>query len=586
MREALKNIQSLYLQKPVLFILLVSMLLTLPWIGIGDFYTKGEPREASLAVSMLQHGYWVLPVGYADEIGFKPPLMHWLVAGFSMIAGHVSEATARLPSALGLIGMTVFTLIFLLRRKSKMEAIVSALILLTGFEMHRSGLECRVDMTLAFFMSMGLMEMYRWEEKKLKGFPLLLVLLLACASLVKGPIGIVLPCFVFGVYLLLRKYSFWKALGKNALVAVPALLILFVWYYLAYKQDGQRFLDIAFAENIGRFLGMNRDQLGIDYSLGHDGPFWYYLPAILTGFLPWSLVLVFAAFTFGYKKWWKKLRSSDSTWFKRIATMDKMTLFSSLVVILFIGFYAIPSSKRSVYILPAYPFAAFLLAKVFLWAEKNKPVIFTVFGKLVGGIAALLLVLSCAAHFNNLAEITSLIPLDTKTTNDVRLFADFFLNPGWLGYMLWFFLLAVFLLFIRWMQTKNVRTLIFGIFTLFISTQIFLEGTLYPTFKNGNSLQPVAREFQASYDIKGKTYVMNNLKLYASIYGLNYYMDNDFKNFELFLPSDGFLIIGKKGISLLREKYTGTYDFVVLRQSKKRYNEFNDEILLCKIVKI
>jgi len=586
MREILNNIQSLYLRKPVLFILLLSMLLTLPWIGIGDFYTKGEPREASLAVSMLQHGYWVLPVGYADEIGFKPPLMHWIVAGFSMITGKVSEATSRLPSALGLIGMTVFTLIFLLRRKSKIEAILSALILLSGFEMHRSGLECRVDMTLAFFMSMALMEMYRWEEKQLKGFPILLVLLLSCASLVKGPIGIVLPCLVFGVYLVIRKYSFWKALGKNALVAVPALMILFVWYYMAYQQDGQRFINIAFAENIGRFLGMKRDQLGIDYSLGHDGPFWYYFPAIVVGFLPWSLVLIFAAFTFGYKKWWKKVRSSESSWFKRIAEMDKMTLFSALVVILFICFYAIPSSKRSVYILPAYPFAAFLLAKVFLWAEEKKPFIFTVLGKIVGAIAALLLVLSCAAHFVNLSEITTLIPLDTKTTNDVGLFADFFLNPGWLGYLLWFFLLVVFVLFTGWIRTKNVRTLIFGIFTLFISTQIFLEGTLYPTFKNGNSLQPVAREFQASYDIKGKTYVMNNLKLYASIYGLNYYMNNDFKNFELFLPSDGYLIIGKKGISLIREKYTGKYDFVVLRQTKKRYNEFNDEILLCKIVKI
>jgi len=586
MREIRTNIQSLYLRNPVLFILLVSMLLTLPWIGIGDFYTKGEPREASLAVSMLQHGYWVLPIGYADEIGFKPPLMHWLVAGFSLISGHVSEATSRLPSALGLIGMTIFTLIFLLRRKSKMEAVLSALILLTGFEMHRSGLECRVDMTLAFFMSMALMEMYRWEEKKLKGFPILLVLLLACASLVKGPVGIVLPCFVFGIYLLLRKYSFWKALGKNALVAVPALLILFVWYFMAYQQDGKRFLDIAFAENIGRFLGMKREQLGIDYSLGHNAPFWYYIPAILTGFLPWSLVLVFAACTFGYKKWWRNTKSSGTSWFNRIAEMDKMTLFSSLVVILFICFYAIPSSKRSVYILPAYPFAAFLLAKVFLWAEEKKPFIFVVLGKIVGALAGLLLALSGAAHFINLSGITSLIPLDAKTTNDVGLFADFFMNPGWLGYLLWSFLLVVFVLFTGWIRKKNTRILIFGTFTLFISTQIYLEGTLYPVFKNGNSLHPVAREFSASYDLKGKTYVMNNLKFYASIYGLNYYMGNDFKNFELFLPSDGYLIIGKKGISIVREKYLGKYDFVVLRQTRKRYNEFNDEILLCKIVKI
>ncbi|MDD3908117.1 MAG: hypothetical protein PHF34_07890, partial [Bacteroidales bacterium] len=66
MRNILKDIQSIYLQKPVVCILLASMLLTLPYIGIGDFYTKGEPREASLAISMIQDGHWVLPVGYAD----------------------------------------------------------------------------------------------------------------------------------------------------------------------------------------------------------------------------------------------------------------------------------------------------------------------------------------------------------------------------------------------------------------------------------------------------------------------------------------------------------------------------------------
>jgi hypothetical protein len=35
------------LEKPVLSILLIAMLLTLPWLGYGDFYNKGEPREAA-----------------------------------------------------------------------------------------------------------------------------------------------------------------------------------------------------------------------------------------------------------------------------------------------------------------------------------------------------------------------------------------------------------------------------------------------------------------------------------------------------------------------------------------------------------
>jgi len=586
MKQMLGNIQDLYLRKPVLCILLFSMLLTLPFIGIADFYTKGEPREASPAISMIQDGRWILPHSYADEIGFKPPLMQWIIAGISLVAGGVSETTSRMPSALSLIGLTVFTLIFFLKRKTKMEAVLAALIFLTGFEIHRNGLECRLDMMLAFFMSMSLFEMFKWEEKGLKGFPVLLFLFLSCASLVKGPVGIVLPCIVFVLYLLLIGYSFGKALWKNLLVAVPVLLVLSVWYFLAYRQEGDYFLSIAFAENVGRFLGMKRDALGITYELGHEGPFWYYLPAILTGFLPWSLALVFAAFAFGYKKWWKKMKSANESWLKRIASMDRVTLFSLLIVIVFICFYAIPSSKRSVYILPVYSFASFLLAKVFLWAEKNKPSIFRILGYIVLVIAASLLLLTGVFHFIHLSDLAVQFVSNAKTLNDVVLFSNYFIDPGWSGYLLWLFLLVVFLFYIGWMRLKNVRTLMFGIFTLFISTQLFLEGTVYPVFKNGYSVQQIAKEFSSAYDLNGKMYVMNNLRYYGNLYGLNFYLHNEFKNFEKEKPSNGYLIIGKKGLDRVRKEFFGKYGFVVLRQTKNRFNEFNDDILLCKIVKI
>ena len=126
------------LEKPVLSILLIAMLLTLPWIGIGDFYTKGEPREATEALSMLNDGNWILPMDYADEIGYKPPLMHWIIAGISFFSGSVSEWSSRLPSALGLIGMALLCLVFLKKRKTVQTAVISALILLTSFELHLS----------------------------------------------------------------------------------------------------------------------------------------------------------------------------------------------------------------------------------------------------------------------------------------------------------------------------------------------------------------------------------------------------------------------------------------------------------------
>jgi 4-amino-4-deoxy-L-arabinose transferase and related glycosyltransferases of PMT family len=100
-------LQTLYLQKPLFLILLIATLSTLPWIGLGDFYTKGEPREAALAVSMIEKGEWVIPSSYADEFAYKPPLNHWLIAGFSLALTHgeVTPFTSRLPSAIAFIAM-------------------------------------------------------------------------------------------------------------------------------------------------------------------------------------------------------------------------------------------------------------------------------------------------------------------------------------------------------------------------------------------------------------------------------------------------------------------------------------------------
>lgn len=64
----------------VLFIALV--ILWVPWLGETLFYSKGEPREAVVAVSMLNSGNWVLPVSCGTEIPFKPPFLAWLIAIF------------------------------------------------------------------------------------------------------------------------------------------------------------------------------------------------------------------------------------------------------------------------------------------------------------------------------------------------------------------------------------------------------------------------------------------------------------------------------------------------------------------------
>ena len=54
---------------------------------MGDFSTKGEPREAAVAISMLESGNWVLPQTYADEFAFKPPMRY--VGRIGLLCGGI-----------------------------------------------------------------------------------------------------------------------------------------------------------------------------------------------------------------------------------------------------------------------------------------------------------------------------------------------------------------------------------------------------------------------------------------------------------------------------------------------------------------
>ena len=65
----------------------LAFLLLIPWLGLKDFSTRGEAREALVAQAMVQSGNWILPSAYNGAIPSKPPLLHWLISLFSTPGG-------------------------------------------------------------------------------------------------------------------------------------------------------------------------------------------------------------------------------------------------------------------------------------------------------------------------------------------------------------------------------------------------------------------------------------------------------------------------------------------------------------------
>ena len=54
-------------------VLSMAVLTLIPFLGLNEFSTKGEPREAVVAMSMLQQHNWILPVNNGFDIPYKPP---------------------------------------------------------------------------------------------------------------------------------------------------------------------------------------------------------------------------------------------------------------------------------------------------------------------------------------------------------------------------------------------------------------------------------------------------------------------------------------------------------------------------------
>ncbi len=324
-------------------VLLASVVLLVPWLGETLFYSKGEPREAIVGVSILESGNWILPTNYGGDIPFKPPFLGWLIAIFATIfnGGVVNEFISRLPSALAAVGMICGGYFWARREKGDRFALVFSMITLCSFEVFRAALACRLDMVLTACMVGGLYALYAAEEHNAGKRRALLYLyawaLMSCACLTKGPVGSFLPCFIFGVYLLLRRRNFFASLLKMLGLATLAIVPMMWWGYTAYLQGGEGFYDLMMEENFGRlFNRMSYDS--------HVQPFWYNFVTLAAGLLPWTVFLLAACFG----KYKREFRMPTPT-----------GLLSLCGAVLTVAFYTIPESKRSVYLLPAYPFICY-----------------------------------------------------------------------------------------------------------------------------------------------------------------------------------------------------------------------------------
>lgn len=515
--------------KAFTIVCVIAVMLTVPFLGLTDFYSKGEPREAVVAYTMVEHGNWILPINNGGDIPYKPPFFHWCIALFSLLQGHVSEFTSRLPSALALVAMSVGGFVFFAKRKNANMALLATLLSLTAFEVHRAGINCRVDMVNTAFMVGALFLMFRWWERGKHTMPWLAILCMSGATLTKGPVGMLLPCAVMGVFMLTQRESLWSTVWRLGLTALLSLILPLCWYYAAYLQGGDEFLRLVKEENIDRLLGKMAYE-------SHENPFWYNFVTLITGWLPYTLLFVFSLFVLPWK------RFSKSGFMQSVRRAEPMQVFVWLAFGLILFFYCIPKSKRSVYLLPCYPFMAWLMAQYVVWLVANRLSAVKAYAWLMGVLGVVLsvafvvlktgVVPDTLFHGKHAADnIAMLHALESISVSPSHLL--FALLPAAVG-------VATIMTLLKKDDALRNRVVWLSL-SVVVALFLALDSMFQPAVLNTKADKPLAPQIEQRFDMTKMYSYMSSPMLH--FFSLNFYLGDRIQQFEKVKPEDGVLMI-------------------------------------------
>jgi 4-amino-4-deoxy-L-arabinose transferase-like glycosyltransferase len=324
---------------------LVLLCLALFFLRLGGFalWDIDEGMHASTSKIMVQSGDWLYPVYNGEPFYDKPPLYNWFVA-LSFVVFGFTEFAARLPSALLGLGTVLLTYRFGRRMLGAEAAFLGAAVLATSLEFVVLSRAVVHDISLTCFVALALFAFYRAHAEEAHRARYLVIGYVATgfAVLAKGPLGAVLVGGVVVPYLLLRReprFVLEMMPLRGALIAAA----IAVPPYLAMGLRDPDYLRYFFIEkNLGSFASA---------ASAHPEPFWYFLPWLLVGFLPWSW---FLPLTLG-----RLLRRPRSLGPARLYLL----IWCGFVFL----FFSAATSKLSTYILPLFPALALLIGE--LWAR-------------------------------------------------------------------------------------------------------------------------------------------------------------------------------------------------------------------------
>jgi 4-amino-4-deoxy-L-arabinose transferase-like glycosyltransferase len=315
------------------------------FFGLAYFGLVGadEPRYAQVAREMLARHDWITPTLGGKPWLEKPALYYWQAMLAYRIFG-VSDWAARLPSALDATLMVVAVYLFLRRFRPGFH-LDGALMTASAAGAIGFARAASMDMPLAAAFTVALLAWFAWQESGSKIYLAWFYVFLGLATLAKGPVALFLAIAIIAIFALAgRDYCL---LART--LWIPGVLLFCAvtlpWYVAVQMRNPEFFRIFILEHNLARF---STDLYH------HTQPFWYYVPVVLMGLVPWTMLVV-SAMLDSARAWWAEGR-------ERFRSEDAFSAFLVIWLIVPAVFFSFSASKLPGYIVPALPAGALLLA--------------------------------------------------------------------------------------------------------------------------------------------------------------------------------------------------------------------------------
>ncbi len=342
---------------------LALIIYILPALRPFPLLDPDEGLHASIAQEMVETGDFITPTFQGQPFFDKPILFFWCQATTLSLFG-MNETGVRLPGLLfGLLGAvtTAFVASRLFDRRTGLVAGLMYMTTILPLALAQSAVH---DVALVPWTNIALLAF--WESRRSDTaksswrWTLLAGVMLGGACLTKGLIGVALVGVPYGLTLILSRRLTFGAIASGVAALTIGAVVAAPWY-IAISLENPGFAYYYFVER--HLLGY------VTTTQTHGTRKWYYyLPIVLAGSLPWGMFLPAAAWdTLG------RLRDRWTTWRSAanpssVKRLDPLPNEHLLVWMWFLGgvlFLTVAKSKLFTYLSPVFPAMAILSAVLF-----------------------------------------------------------------------------------------------------------------------------------------------------------------------------------------------------------------------------